>query len=171
VRFGSPCPVLCRFFLARLTRSALLRPALRRDVGESEKTVIGISTVLTWARCPKPVRLFVCPFVLFCFVVLVPVAWDGVYATVCLGRAPCVTVLCVLVRQAEDEKLSEDNYKRRKPSPKYADQRAVESYIMNLAREGVQSTVVAAGIMYGAGEDMLHSIVKVRVPDTHTQCL
>ena len=40
--------------VASLTMAAAT--ALRRDVGEAQKLVIGISTVMTWARCPKPVR-------------------------------------------------------------------------------------------------------------------
>lgn len=76
---------------------------------------------------------------------------------------------CLLAIQAEGEKLSENSYKSRKPSPKYADYRSVESYIMNLAREGVQSCVVATGILYGGGEDMLHSIFKVEACFTPMQ--
>lgn len=47
---------VCFHSMVRVASLTMGATALRRDVGEAQKLVIGISTVMTWARCPKPVR-------------------------------------------------------------------------------------------------------------------
>lgn len=48
--------------------------------------------------------------------------------------------------------FSEDNYKQRKPSRKYAEYKSAETQIIGSAREGFNTCVVAAGLLYGGAQ-------------------
>lgn len=56
--------------------------------------------------------------------------------------------------------FSEANFKSRRPTPRYADYKQVESHVMSLAGDKVRSCVVAAGLLYGGGENVLHSLFR-----------
>lgn len=88
---------------------------------ESEKTVIGISTIMTWARTSPPV-----------------------------------------VEEGEEPlKLTEDEYKRRRPHVNFADQHTLEKLVVKSASSTVRTHVVCAGLVYGGAEELFHPLFKL----------
>ncbi len=62
----------------------------------------------------------------------------------------------------DDAPFTEAMYKRRRAAPAFADVKVLESHVMALARDGVRAHVLAAGVLYGLGESVLHPLFKVR---------
>ncbi|KAG9391881.1 Adenylate kinase/UMP-CMP kinase [Carpediemonas membranifera] len=56
--------------------------------------------------------------------------------------------------------ISEDHYLDRKPHPAYTAHLSAERRIARKYRDGLPGFIVASGILYGAGEDSLHSMFK-----------
>ena len=56
--------------------------------------------------------------------------------------------------------LTEAEYKRRRPHSSYKDLVAVEKLVTKSKREGLRTHVVAAGLTYGAEEDLFHPLFK-----------
>jgi len=56
--------------------------------------------------------------------------------------------------------LTEAEYKRRRPHSSYKDLVALEKLVTKAAREGLRTHVVAAGLTYGADEDLFHPLFK-----------
>jgi adenylate kinase len=91
------------------------------EEGEEEsapkgKTLIAVSSLMTWAKCGKP--------------------------------------------PSEEGMWTEADYKKRKPSHRYADIKTAETAVMRMKREGLRTVVVGAGVMYGGGEHALHPLFK-----------
>jgi len=84
---------------------------------ESEKVLVGISSVLTWARTSPDAD--------------------------------------------EPEKpITEADYKKRRPHSSYKELLALEKLVTKSKREGLRTHVVAAGLVYGAEEDVFHELFK-----------
>jgi len=84
---------------------------------ESDKVLVGISSVLTWARTSPDAD--------------------------------------------EPEKpITEADYKKRRPHSSYKELLALEKLITKSKREGLRTHVVAAGLVYGAEEDIFHELFK-----------
>uniref|UniRef100_A0A7S2FPT0 Adenylate kinase 7 n=1 Tax=Haptolina brevifila TaxID=156173 RepID=A0A7S2FPT0_9EUKA len=84
---------------------------------ESEKVLVGISSVLTWARTSPDAD--------------------------------------------EPEKpITEADYKKRRPHSSYKELLALEKLVTKSKREGLRAHVVAAGLLYGAEEDIFHDLFK-----------
>lgn len=63
--------------------------------------------------------------------------------------------------EMQPEMLSEDDYCRRVPAPKYQEWKTVETLVLALKeKEGITPYVVAAGIPYGNGEECFYDIFK-----------
>ena len=61
----------------------------------------------------------------------------------------------------EPEKpLTEGEYKKRRPHSSYKDLVALEKLVTKSKREGLRTHVVAAGLTYGAEEDLFHALFK-----------
>jgi len=61
----------------------------------------------------------------------------------------------------EPEKaLTEDEYKRRRPHSNFKELLALEKLVTKAKRTGLRTHVVAAGLTYGAEEDLFHSLFK-----------
>nr|AIW54306.1 cytosolic adenylate kinase 2 [Mastigamoeba balamuthi] len=62
----------------------------------------------------------------------------------------------------EDPELpfAEEDFRKRKPHPNYRKQMFLEKYALKLTRPGLSVFVVATGLLYGAGEDVLHYLFK-----------
>lgn len=56
--------------------------------------------------------------------------------------------------------LTEAEYKRRRPHSSYKDLVSLEKLVTKSKREGLRTHVVAAGLTYGAEEDLFHSLFK-----------
>jgi adenylate kinase len=54
----------------------------------------------------------------------------------------------------------EENYTSRRPNIKFQDFKTLETKAMSIARENLKAFVVAPGLLYGRGEDQLHSFFK-----------
>jgi len=84
---------------------------------ENPKVLVGISSVMTWARTSPDAD--------------------------------------------EPEKpLTEAEYKKRRPHSSYKDLVALEKLVTKSKREGLRTHVVAAGLTYGAEEDLFHALFK-----------
>lgn len=84
---------------------------------ESPKVLVGVSSVMTWARTsPDP--------------------------------------------DEPEKPLTEAEYKKRRPHSSYNALVALEKLVTKSKREGLRSHVVAAGLTYGAEEDLFHSLFK-----------
>ena len=57
----------------------------------------------------------------------------------------------------------EANHKKRKPTPRFASVKTLETHISSLARDGVRTHVLGSGILYGNGEADLHAMFRVCV--------
>ncbi len=55
----------------------------------------------------------------------------------------------------------EANHKKRKPTPRFASVKTLETHISSLARDGVRTHVLGSGILYGNGEADLHAMFRV----------
>ena len=77
-------------------------------------------------------------------------------------RLSLVSTLQPLALQ-DAEGLKEEDFRKRRPSPKFSSLKSLETYVMNLQREGVRANVIAAGVLYGQGEAALHGVFKVGV--------
>ena len=90
---------------------------------ETEKVVVGVSSVLTWARTSPDAD--------------------------------------------EPEKpITEADYKKRRPHSSYKELLALEKLVTKSKREGLRSHVVAAGLPYGAEEDIFHPLFKAAWSNT-----
>jgi adenylate kinase len=56
--------------------------------------------------------------------------------------------------------LKEENYTKRKPAASSSELKTLESQTMALARENLQTFVVSPGLLYGAGENILHALFR-----------
>lgn len=66
------------------------------------------------------------------------------------------------LENTEAEALAEDEYKRRKPHVNSKDILALEKEIVKLGKkQSLKTWIVAPGIVYHAGESMLHHYLKV----------
>jgi adenylate kinase len=52
--------------------------------------------------------------------------------------------------------LAEEDFRRRKAHANYKKQLFIEKYALKMKREGIRAYVVCAGLQYGGGEDVLH---------------
>lgn len=59
-----------------------------------------------------------------------------------------------------DKVLSEKDYKSRKTTTRYKGLRMMETLVLNAQREGLNTLVVASGLLYGDGEMDLHSLFR-----------
>ena len=84
---------------------------------ESAKVLVGVSSVMTWARTSPN-------------------------------------------SEEPEQALTEGEYKRRRPHSSYKDLVSLEKLVTKSAREGLRTHVVAAGLTYGAEEDLFHPLFK-----------
>lgn len=59
-----------------------------------------------------------------------------------------------------DKVLSEKDYKSRKTTTRYKGLRMMETLVLNAQREGLNTLVVASGLIYGEGEHDLHALFR-----------
>ena len=62
--------------------------------------------------------------------------------------------------EAVESGLREDTFTKRKPAKSCSELKTLETQTLALARENLQTMVVAPGIMYGAGEAPLHALFR-----------
>ena len=84
---------------------------------DTEKVLVGVSSVMTWARTSPDA--------------------DN-------PEAP----------------VTEADYKKRRPHSSYKELLALEKLVTKCKRDGLRTHVVAAGLTYGAGEDLFHPLFK-----------
>jgi len=80
---------------------------------------------------------------------------------VLIGLSSVVTWTRTSPDADEPEKpLTEEEYKRRRPHANFKDLLALEKLVTKAKRPGLRTHVVAAGLTYGNGEDVLHPLFK-----------
>lgn len=64
--------------------------------------------------------------------------------------------------QTDEAPLHERDYLHRRPAPGFVDFKTLEAQVLSMASEQLRTYVVAAGLLYGQGEQLLRSFFKVR---------
>lgn len=72
-----------------------------------------------------------------------------------------IDLISLSLIQDEESGLEESKFKARKCSTRFKQQRLIETLTLNSSRSNLHTFVVASGLLYGQGEDVLHPQFKV----------